>query len=126
MRTGIITINNKKYVMCFSARVMRDCIERYGNIEKIDEALSGGSEIDTLNECFWLMSKMLEAGYKYSEIEGLDSPVPPSEDELLDILDIDSMTNMRDSIKMTIANGSEREVATAETKGKNRKTTQGK
>ncbi len=126
MRTGVITINNKKYVMCFSARVMRDCIERYGDIGKIDEALSSGSEIDTLDECFWLLSKMLEAGYKYSEIEGLDSPIPPSKDELLDIFDIDSMTNMRDSIKMTISNGSAREVVTAEPKVKNQKATQGK
>ena len=33
MRTAKIEINKKEYLLCFSARVMRDCSERYGNAE---------------------------------------------------------------------------------------------
>ena len=44
MRTAKIKINKKEYLLCFSARVMRDCSERYGNAENIGKALTEGTE----------------------------------------------------------------------------------
>lgn len=119
MRTGSISINGKTYMLCFSARVMRDCVERYGDITGIDNALSDGTDIEKFNESLWLLSKMMEAGEKYARIEGLENPKALTEDELLDCLDIDSMSDMAAGIKKTIVNGNNREVTTTEPKGKN-------
>ena len=98
---------------------MRDCVERYGDITGIDKALSEGSDIEKFNESLWLLSKMMEAGEKYARIEGLENPKALTEDELLDCLDIDSMSDMAAGIKKTIVNGNNREVTTTEPKGKN-------
>ena len=119
MRTGSININGKTYLLCFSARVMRDCVERYGDITGIDKALSEGSDIEKFNESLWLLSKMMEAGEKYARIEGVENPRALTEDELLDSMDIGSMTDMASNIKKTITDGVGREVSTAEAKGKN-------
>ena len=37
MRTAKISIDGREYLLCFSARVMRACTERYGGVESIDD-----------------------------------------------------------------------------------------
>ena len=77
MRTAKIEINKKEYLLCFSARVMRDCSERYGNAENIGKALTEGTEAQKMDESFWLLSAMMDAGAKYAKVEGISTP-PPS------------------------------------------------
>ena len=57
MRTGTIEIDKKRYLLCFSARVIRDCTERYGKLERIDEAMNDDDEAKMMDECFWLLSQ---------------------------------------------------------------------
>ena len=94
MRTAKIEINKKEYLLCFSARVMRDCSERYGNAENIGKALTEGTEAQKMDESFWLLSAMM--------------------DDLLD---------MQTKIFETIADGSERRIETEDEEGKNAETT---
>ena len=62
MRTGTIEVNQKRYLLCFSARVIRACTERYGTLEAIDKALKADKEAQVMDECFWLLSQMMQAG----------------------------------------------------------------
>ena len=73
MRTAKIEINKKEYLLCFSARVMRDCSERYGNAENIGKALTEGTEVQKMDESFWLLSAMMDAGAKYAKVEGIST-----------------------------------------------------
>lgn len=125
MRTGTIDINRKTYILCFSARVIRACAERYGDVNKIDDVLSDDSDdVKKLDECFWLLAQMMDAGARYAKMEGVDNPTPLSTDDLLDIFDIESMSKLNESIKSTITNGSGRAIETKEQKGKNANATQ--
>jgi hypothetical protein len=123
MRTAKIRINGKEYLLCFSTRVMRDCTERYGGIEKIGEALSGGDTVKMLDECFWLLAQMMAAGAKYAAMEGLPNPEPLGCDDLYDLCSVDDMLDMKAHIMETISEGCRREIEVETEQGKNAQTT---
>ena len=39
MRTARITIDGAEHLLCFSARVVRACTERYGDMGNIDQSM---------------------------------------------------------------------------------------
>lgn len=123
MRTAKIKINRKEYLLCFSTRVMRDCTERYGGIEKIGEALSGDDTVKMLDECFWILAQMMAAGAKYAAVEGIPNPEPLDIDALYDMCSVDDMLDMKAHIMKTISEGSRREIEVETEKEKNLKTT---
>ena len=95
MRTAKIEINKKEYLLCFSARVMRDCSERYGNAENIGKALTEGTEAQKMDESFWLLSAMMDAGAKYAKVEGVSTPPPLSYDTLYDLCGMDDLLDLK-------------------------------
>lgn len=123
MRTGKIEINGKEYLLCFSARVVRDCVERYGNTESVFQALSEGTEIEQMDESFWMLAKMIDAGARYARLEGIENPQPLDQDALYDIFGVDDLLEMRTKIMGTVVGGSEREIETEQETGKNGETT---
>lgn len=110
MRTGKIEINKKEYLLCFSARVIRACSKRYGAVDKIWEALSEGEEPEQLDESFWLLSTMMDAGARYAKLEGIENPEPLSFDNLYDLSDLLDLSAAKERIFETIAEGNKREV----------------
>lgn len=110
MRTGKIVINKKEYTLCFSARVIRACSQRYGAVDKIWQALSKGKEIEQLDECFWLLSTMMDAGARYAKLEGFENPEPLSVDDLYDVSDLLDLSAAKERIFETVAEGNKREV----------------
>lgn len=110
MRTGSIVINKKEYVLCFSARVVRACTERYGSVENIDKYLLEGTETQTMDESVWLLEQMIAAGDRYAKQEGIENPAPLSYDEIYDLCGLDDLMDMKAKIFSTIANGNERTV----------------
>ena len=124
MRTGKIEVNGKEYLLCFSARVVRDCSERYGNVDKIPDALKDGTETEIMDECFWLMERMMDAGARYAKLEGTENPAPLSADVLYDVCDFADLAKMKTSIFETITNGNERAIDAEFENEKNREATQ--
>lgn len=122
MRTAKIEINKKEYLLCFSARVMRACSERYESAENIGKALTEGTEVQKLDESFWLLSAMMDAGAKYAKVEGISTPPPLSYDALYDLCGMDDLLDMQTKIFETIADGSERRIETEDEEGKNAET----
>ena len=107
MRTAKISVDGKEYLLCFSARVMRACTERYGGVEKIDDALSQENQGKVLDESIWLISTMMMAGAKYAQMNGIDSPPPLSFDDLYDSLSFDDLSGLQSKIAETVRNGHE-------------------
>lgn len=105
MRTATINIGGKDRLLCFSARVVRSCTERYGGVEHIGEHLSGQDVRKNLDEAVWLLGQMLDAGARYSKMSGLDNPDAPSVEELYDLLGMDDFADLRGKISETISNG---------------------
>lgn len=110
MRTGKININNKEYLLCFSARVIRECSKRYGSVDKIGDALTKGTEIEKMDESFWLLATMMEAGARYAALEGLENPKPLTYDELYDASDLLDLSAANEHIFETLAEGNKRNV----------------
>ena len=44
MRTASIEICGKEHLLCFSARVVRACTEKYGEVENIDISVHPGGD----------------------------------------------------------------------------------
>lgn len=110
MRTATITIGGKEHLLCFSARVVRACTERYGGVEHIDTALSDNEPVKALDEAVWLLAAMMDGGARYARLNEIPNAPALTADELLDVLDIGDFAKMRDKIAETITNGKETHV----------------
>lgn len=105
MRTAKIEIDGREHLLCFSARVVRACTEKYGGVEKIGDALSEGSPVETLDEAVWLLATMMDAGARYAKLNGIDNPPPLSAEDMLDVCDLSDFAAFKDKITETITNG---------------------
>nr|DAU25779.1 MAG TPA: tail assembly chaperone protein [Caudoviricetes sp.] len=116
MKTGEITLNGKRFFLCFSVRVMRACTERYGNLEKISQALTAGTEAQRLDESIWLLCQMLDGGNRYAKLEGLENPEPYGLEDLYDVIGVDDLAQLNTQMMAAIQLGVSREVETQEEK----------
>lgn len=105
MRTGTVSFDGKKHVLCFSVRVVKSCMERYGTMSGIYEALSTEDENKTLDEALWILEQMMKAGAKYAAEHGLENEPPMTVEDMLDQCDLNDFVNIRASIVSTINNG---------------------
>lgn len=110
MRTASIEIGGREHLLCFSARVVRACTERYGGMENIDTALSAEDPVKALDEAVWLLAAMMDGGARYARLNEIHTAPALTADELLDVLDIGDFAKMREKIAETITNGRETHV----------------
>lgn len=110
MRTATITIGGKDHLLCFSARVVRACTERYGGVEHIDTALSDNEPVKALDEAVWLLAAMMDGGARYARMNEIPNAPALTADELLDVMDLDDFAQLRGKIAETITNGKETHV----------------
>ena len=66
--------------------------------------------MQAMEESFWLLAEMLDAGARYAKVEGMENPKPLAKEELYDVFDISSMAYIQQSIAATVTNGATREV----------------
>lgn len=105
MRTTKITLGGNEYTLCFSVRVVRDCTERYGDVNKIYDAMSEGKEYQQLDEVLWLLSRMMDAGYRYDKSMGNEPVKPLSLDDLYDKLDINDLAGLQNAVVKAVVEG---------------------
>ena len=110
MRTAMITLDGKAYPLCFSTRVVRSCHERYGGIDQIGQALSGNDLMEVLDETLWLLSAMLDAGYRHAKLNGEESPEPPDQETLYDLCGMDDLAGLKASVMESMAAGASHSV----------------
>lgn len=121
MRTASIEIGGKAHLLCFSARVVRAVTERYGDVERIDTALSADDPLKALDEAVWLLSTMMDGGARYAKLNGLETAPPLTADELLDVMDLSDFGQLRTKITEAVVSG--RETHVEADPGKNAETT---
>lgn len=108
MRTGSILIEEKEYLLCFSAAVSIACEEKFGTITKVP--------IETLADTTWFLHQMMLAGYEYAKIKGIEANKPMSYRELLAVTDISSLPLFNEAIVSTLNGGLKRNVELSESK----------
>lgn len=113
MKTGSIEINGKKYLLCFSARTMKNIVDKYGNVS-FDELLSVDEKDlgKTFDTTMWLLSLFLDAGSRFAKLNGLENPDPLSYEDLYDLCGFDDLSKLKGSISKTISSGLKRNVET--------------
>lgn len=102
MRTGKIEIEDKEYLLCFSAAVSIACEERFGVIHEVP--------IKTLDDTVWFLHQMMLAGYDYAQVKGLETPKPPTLKTLLAVTDISDLPKFNIAITETLHCGLKRNV----------------
>lgn len=110
MRTAMITLDGKAYPLCFSTRVVRSCHERYGGIDQIGQALSGNDLVEVLDETLWLLSAMLDAGYRHAKLNGEESPEPPDQETLYDLCGMDDLAGLKARVMESMSAGASHSV----------------
>lgn len=105
MRTSTITINGKEHLLCFSARVIRACTERYGDVSGLGDALDDPDKGKALDEAVWILAQMMDAGARYAKLNGLDNPEPLSADQIYDTSDLGDFFAIRKRVVATVTQG---------------------
>lgn len=112
MKTGKIEILGREHTLCFSTRVTTRCIEKYGSIDAMFDALGGEDLGKALEQSLWLLSEMLDAGRRYVRRAWDREEEAVSYDDLLDLYGLDDVAALGQALKETVINGSKREVVT--------------
>lgn len=111
MKRFEMPIHGKAYPMCFSLRTVFDCEEKFGGMDHLTSALSGG--IGALKNCIWLLARMLDAGARHDRMNGVEVAEPPDEDDLLDLFGLDDLAELRSTLLEGIAVNQARTVEAA-------------
>lgn len=122
MKTGKIEILGREHTLCFSTRVTSSCIDKFGSLEAMFDALGDDNLGAALENALWMLAKMLDAGRRYAKFAWDREEKAVSLDELLDLYGLDDLTALSLALRETVINGSLREVVT---EAKNGEATQG-
>lgn len=119
MRTATLTLDGVDHMLCFSARTVRAVSDRYGGLDKMNEAFTDGDTAKLLDESLWMLSAMMDAGDRYARLNGLDNPPPVSYEDMYDLCGMDDLAKLRGKVFETIANstGATVEVETPKNSG---------
>ena len=105
MRTASITLNGQEHLLCFSARVVRACTERYGDVSGLGDALDNPDKLKALDEAVWILAQMMDAGARYAKLNGLENPEPLSVDAIYDMSDLNDFFAIRQKVVATVTQG---------------------
>lgn len=122
MKTGKIEILGREHTLCFSTRVTASCIDKFGSLEAMFDALGDDNLGAALENSLWMLAQMLDAGRRYAKFAWDREEKAVSLDELLDLYGLDDLTALSLALRETVINGSQREVVT---EVKNGEATQG-
>lgn len=121
MRTSKITLDGEERVLCFSAGVVEDVCERFGDLNGMFNALGGrgqGGEDEAapvnlalqIKTLYWLLARMMDAGARYARRKGIPCSEPLSVEDIRDVCDLADFAALKDKVLETITSGSTREV----------------
>ena len=99
MKIMTIEVGGKEYPVCMNARVWAAGEEKYGSVEQFLAAVYSADI--ALADTIWLLATMLDAGYRAVQYQGEKTEKPPTYNELLDIIDLDDLPQIKRSTIQT-------------------------
>ena len=85
----------EKRLMCCNLRTMKAITQKFGGSAEMREKLSGANVDETLDTAIWLISAMLDGGYRYAQKNGVPCAPPPTEEDLLDSFGLDDLMDLQ-------------------------------
>lgn len=98
MRSGKITVNGHEYVICMSTRVLMGLEEKGLTLESVF-----ADEKHQITNIFTLLALMIDAGDRWSKMNGEESPGTITLDELMDSTAVDQYQDIVAGITSTLA-----------------------
>jgi len=95
MKVVEIEALGEKRLMCCNLRTMKQITKKFGGSAGMRKKLSGAKVDETLDTTVWLISAMLDGGYRYAQKNGIPCATPPTEDELLDSFGLDDLMDLQ-------------------------------
>ena len=105
MRTAKVSIDGREHLLCFSVRVLRAVVDRYGSVEGLYAATSTEDQAKNLDEALWQLAAMMDAGARYAVLEGLPNGEPLTQEQLYDACDISDFFYFLMAVQRTITSG---------------------
>lgn len=111
MKTATITIGGKDHLLCFSARVVKACYERRGGVDGVVAVMTNKEDlVGILDEVVWMLSTMMDAGYRYAAASHLETAQPLTADALMDLVSLQDIGEIQQVIFETMRRGKEHHV----------------
>lgn len=107
----------EKRLFLYSLRVARDVMQRTDA-----ETENGGDEI---GDIAFVAHRMMEAGARYAKANGYENPDPLTEEQVLDLCDMEDYGIIAEIIKTATRIGKKTEIASADGDGSDEKNAQG-
>lgn len=92
---------------CFSLRVLRDILAKFGSFDEMFNAVDGADSVEAV---VWLISRLMLAGDRCAKMNGEENPKPLSEDEILDMSLPQDIGRFKSIVFATLAKDSESSV----------------
>lgn len=112
-------ICGQRRVLCYSMRVSRALVEKFGSREAMRKKLGGEDTLEALDTSLWLVWAMMDAGKRYADLEGLDCPPAPALDELMDRYDMNDLAELQQATNEAMTVGMRQDVEAEAIEGKN-------
>lgn len=98
-----VEVLGKVYPAMVSLRVMSAIEEREG--KTFNKAIVEMMRNAKTKDLIWLMRQLMMAGVTYARQEGEEIEDPPTEDEMLDLMDADGLLKLTDSLTAALTTG---------------------
>lgn len=103
MKTVEVEVLGRIYPAMVSLRVMSAIEEREG--KTFNKAIVEMMRNAKTKDLIWLMRQLMMAGVTYARQEGEAIEDPPTEDEMLDLMDADGLMKLTDSLTAALTTG---------------------
>lgn len=115
MKTSKITIKGTEYTLAFTVRAASALEQRFGGLAKMGDAINGDNAITSIA---YVLGVLLDCGRRHEIASGAEvSGSVPTEDDILDTMTVEELTESVQTIMRAIGGGSEQTVKADPPKG---------
>ena len=105
MRTSIIEINGEKHLLCFNLWALEECMERFGTLSGMSDAMTKGTAKENMFNALWVLETLQKGGKLYSDEMGIENAEPISAEKMRIVCAADFFVDLRSKIINAINSG---------------------
>lgn len=105
MRTSIIEINGEKHLLCFNLWALGECLERFGSLSAMYEAMTKGNASENMKAALWVLEILQRGGKLYSDEMGLENVEPVSAEKMRIVCGADFFVDLKSKIISAVNSG---------------------
>ncbi len=116
MRTSIIEINGAKHILCFNLWALEECLERFGSLSAMADAMTKGTAKENMANALWVLETLQKGGKLYSDEMGMDNAEPVSAEKMRIVCGADFFVDLKSKIMSAVNSGMSTNVKSEDSK----------